>query len=243
VNTLLSGKVSPGHRRWRLRLLNHHLPLAFTALLAVVLLYRGFPRPDAIWKLSMATAYVSLFLLVLTLVIGPFRILQRRRMPLSQDLRRDTGIWAGILGLFHTAVGLNVHLRGRPWLYFIYQKRESHFFPLRHDQFGLANETGLFAAGLLALLLATSNDWSLRYFGTPGWKRLQRWSYGLFALTVAHGILYQVIEKRTTTFVATFLVLALMAITLQALGFFLRRHNDRSKALHQPNEGAPTCLP
>jgi methionine sulfoxide reductase heme-binding subunit len=191
----------------------------------------------------MATAYVSLFLLVLTLVIGPLRTLQRRRIPLSLDLRRDTGIWAGILGLFHTAVGLNVHLRGRPWLYFIYQKRESHFFPLRHDQFGLANQTGLFAAGLLALLLATSNDWSLRYFGTPGWKRLQRWSYGLFALTVAHGILYQIIEKRTTTFVATFLVLALMAITLQALGFFLRRHNDRSKALHQPNEGAPTCLP
>ena len=96
----------------------------------------------------------------------PSRDLQRRHMPLSQDLRRDFGIWAGIMGLFHTAVGLNVHLRGRPWLYFIYQNRESHLFPLRHDQFGLANETGLFAAGLLALLLATSNDRSLRYFGT-----------------------------------------------------------------------------
>jgi methionine sulfoxide reductase heme-binding subunit len=217
--------------------LNHHLPLASISLFAVVLLYRALPRRDAIWKLSMATAYVGLFLLVLTLVIGPFRTLQRRRMPLSQDLRRDTGIWAGILGLFHTAVGLNVHLRGRPWLYFVYQKRENHFFPLRHDQFGLANDTGLLATGLLALLLATSNDWSLRYFGTPGWKKLQRWSYGLFALTVAHGILYQVIEKRTTTFVAVFVVLALMAITLQALGFLLRKYNDRAQPVRQPTKG------
>lgn len=174
----------------------------------------------------MATAYVGLFLLVITLVIGPVGTLQRRHMPLSQDLRRDFGIWAGIMGLFHTAVGLNVHLRGRPWLYFIYQNRESHFFPLRHDQFGLANETGLFAAGLLALLLATSNDRSLRYFGTPGWKKLQRWSYGLFALTVVHGILYQVIEKRTATFVAAFIVLAITAIVFQALGFLLRKRND-----------------
>jgi sulfoxide reductase heme-binding subunit YedZ len=181
----------------------------------------------------MATAYVGLFLLVLTLVIGPFRTLQRRRMALSQDLRRDTGIWAGILGLFHTAVGLNVHLRGRPWLYFVYQKRENHFFPLRHDQFGLANDTGLLATGLVALLLATSNDWSLRYFGTPGWKKLQRWSYGLFALTVAHGVLYQVIEKRTTAFVATFVVLCLIAITLQGLGFLRRKYDDRAQGLHQ----------
>jgi hypothetical protein len=112
-----------------------------------------------------------------------------------------------------------------------------HFFPLRRDQFGLANDTGLLAAGLLALLLATSNDWSLRYIGTPGWKKLQRWSYGLFALTVAHGILYQVIEKRTTTFVAVFVVLALMAITLQALGFLLRKYNDRAQPVRQPTKG------
>jgi methionine sulfoxide reductase heme-binding subunit len=221
---LRSGKASLRHGRWRRRLLNHHLPLAFMALLAVALLYRALPRRDAIWKLSMATAYVGLFLLVLTLMIGPFRTLQRRRLPLSQDLRRDTGIWAGILGLFHTAVGLNVHLRGRPWLYFIYQKPENHFFPLRHDLFGLANDTGLLAAGLLALLLATSNDWSLRYFGTPGWKKIQRWSYGLFGLTVAHSILYQLIEKRTTIFVLTFVVLVLMAVTLQSLGFWLRKY-------------------
>jgi sulfoxide reductase heme-binding subunit YedZ len=217
--------------------LNHHLPLAFISLFAVVLLYRALPRRDAIWKLSIATAYVGLFLLVLTLVIGPIRALRRQRMPLSQDLRRDTGIWAGILGLFHTVVGLNVHLRGRPWLYFIYQKRENHFFPLRYDQFGLANDTGLFAAGLLALLLATSNDWSLRYFGTPGWKKLQRWSYGLFALTLAHGILYQVIEKRKITFIVTFVVLVLIAITLQALGFLLRKYNDRAQRLNQPTKG------
>ena len=75
-------------------------------------------------------------------------------------------------------------MRGRPWLYYIYGPREVHAFPLRHDLFGFSNYTGLCSALLLLLLLATSNDNSLRVLGTPRWKQLQRWNYFAFAFGV-----------------------------------------------------------
>ena len=60
------------------------------------------------------------------------------------DFRRDVGIWARIVGLFHVVVGQCAHLRGRPWLYYIYENwRTKHVLPVRHDLFGLAKRLGL----------------------------------------------------------------------------------------------------
>src|SRR2546427_5765278 len=87
---------------------------AFTAALFQVLVAR-----DAIWRLSMATAYTSLGLLALSLLVGPWNVLQRRTNPVSTDLRRDIGIWAAVYGLSHVAFGLQVHLRGRMLQYFV----------------------------------------------------------------------------------------------------------------------------
>jgi methionine sulfoxide reductase heme-binding subunit len=84
---------------------------------------------------------------------------------MSLDLRRDTGIWAGILGLLHTGVGQWVHLRGRLWFYYVFEKRSEHLEPLRHDVFGFSNFAGLFAALILLAALATSNDASVRALG------------------------------------------------------------------------------
>src|SRR3974390_572773 len=123
----------------------------------------------------------AMILLGFTLLIGPWNLLCRRRNPVSSDLRRDAGIWAGILGIAHTAVGQCVHLRGRPWLYYVYGAQEHHR-GLRNDLFGFSNYTGAIAVVLLAALLATSNDYSLRRFGSTGWKSLQRWNYAVFAL-------------------------------------------------------------
>jgi sulfoxide reductase heme-binding subunit YedZ len=71
--------------------------------------------------ISFATAYPALVLLAFTRLIGPFNLLQQKRMPVSSDWRQDIGIWAGILGLVHTLIGRNVHLRERPRLYYIYE--------------------------------------------------------------------------------------------------------------------------
>jgi sulfoxide reductase heme-binding subunit YedZ len=217
-------------RLWR-RLWMHHLALAAISGLAVFLLYTTRPFSDVISRLSFATAYPALVLLALTLWMGPWNVLRRQRMPVSSDLRRDVGIWAGILGLLHTAVGLNVHLRGRPWLYFFYGHTEGHhWLPIRHDLFGFSNYTGLAATALLVLLFATSNDYFLRRLGTPQWKRLQRWNYALFALTLAHAFGYQTVETQKLPWVALVIVCAVLTLGFQLFGYWNRRQQRGTPA-------------
>src|SRR5690349_21408029 len=144
--------------RMKSRLWRHHLPLALLSAAACWILYVTRPYPDVITRLSFATAWPALALLAATLIIGPWRILQGKAPILSQDLRRDIGIWGGSLAVLHAVIGNCEHLRGRPWLYYVYEKMDEHLVPLRHDIFGLSNFTGLFAALILLLLLATSND-------------------------------------------------------------------------------------
>jgi sulfoxide reductase heme-binding subunit YedZ len=154
-------------------------------------------------------------LLTLTLAIGPINILRGSHQPVSSDFRRDTGIWAGIWSLFHTIVGLQVHLRGRMSEYFFQPGDKPLFARMRHDMFGLANYTGLVAALFVLVLAALSNDWSLRGLGARRWKRLQQLNYILFAVVIAHAILYQIIEKRSPPFAVATGFLAATAIVLQ----------------------------
>src|SRR5947207_8770845 len=139
----------------------------------VAALYSTRPYKDVLSRASFATAYPALILLAATLLIGPWNWLRRRPNPISSDLRRDLGIWAGILAILHTVAGQCVHLRGRPWLYYIYGSTEHHH-GLRHDLFGLANHTGALSALVVMALLATSNEYSLRQLRTRGWEKLQR---------------------------------------------------------------------
>jgi sulfoxide reductase heme-binding subunit YedZ len=191
------------HRR-----LLHHILISASSVGLTILFMHLFPKRDFISQLSIATAYPALFLTAATLLLGPFKVQRRKPNPLSTDLRRDLGIWAGISALLHTAVGLNVHLRGKMWLYFV----DTHHH-LRRDAFGFANYTGLFAAVVFALLLALSNDFSLRRLGADRWKSLQRSAYAAIVLTAAHAIAYQQIEKRIAPFqVALYIVLGIVLV-------------------------------
>jgi sulfoxide reductase heme-binding subunit YedZ len=202
------------------RLWRHHLPLALLSAAAVWLLYVTRPYSDAISRLSFATAWPALVLLTATLVIGPWRILQGKAPVLSLDLRRDIGIWGGIIGVAHAGIGQCVHLRGRPWLYYIYEKTREHLLPIRHDLFGFANFTGLVAALLLLLLLATSNDASLRKYGGAGWKKLQRWNCACFVLMALHTFGYLIgVEALKWAWIATAAVCTTAAAVLQYLGW------------------------
>ncbi|MDE3148519.1 MAG: ferric reductase-like transmembrane domain-containing protein [Acidobacteriota bacterium] len=213
-------------RRLRQRLLKHHLPLLVLTVLGVAALYFTRPYKDAVMKASFATAYPALALLAATLLVGPWNVLRRRQNPVSSDLRRDVGIWAGMVGVLHSAIGQCVHLRGRPWLYYVYGPWEHHHrFPLRHDLFGLANYTGAAAVLALIALLATSNDYALRALGTPRWKQLQRWNYAVFALTAVHAFSYQGIEKQHLPFVATVAVCVAIAAAMQTAGWISRRRS------------------
>jgi len=146
-------------------------------------------------------------------MLGPLNVLRRKANPVSFDLRRDLGIWAGISALAHTAIGLNVHLRGRMWLYFV---DENHH--LRWDAFGFGNYTGAVAALLFALLLVLSNDISLRKLGVERWKSLQRWAYAAVVLTAGHAIAYQQIEKRIAPFQMVLYVVLGIVFAFQIAG-------------------------
>ena len=135
-----------------------------------------------------------------------------------------------MFGLAHVVIGLQVHMRGRMWTYFLYPPEPAHSFPLRLDRFGWANHLGLIAGLLLILLLVLSNDWLLTRLGARRWKALQRWNYGVFGLAVVHGVVYQIIEKRVVGWVITFAVLSALVILLQAAGFWRRRRREWSSS-------------
>jgi sulfoxide reductase heme-binding subunit YedZ len=112
----------------------------------------------------------------------------------------------------------------------VYPAEQAGWFPLRLDSFGWANHLGLLAGLLLVLLLVLSNDWSLRRLGAQRWKGLQRWNYAVFGLVLAHGVLYQVLEKRIAGWVITFAVLSVLIIALQMAGFRGRRKQQQASA-------------
>jgi sulfoxide reductase heme-binding subunit YedZ len=168
----------------------------------------------------MASAYVAVIFLAWSLLLGPLNVLRSRPNPISFNLRRDVSIWAGLLALLHTAVGLTVHLRGRMWMYFF---AKLHPLKLQKTQFGFANYSGLIAALLFLGLLLISNDLSLRSFGTQRWKTLQRLSYVAFFLTIVHGWAYQSVENRKIPWVAVFWFMAAAVLVAQLAGFFQRR--------------------
>jgi len=201
------------------RRLLHHIFIGVGSVGLIILFMHLFPKRDFISQVSIATAYPALFLTAATLLLGPFKVLQRKPNPISTDLRRDLGIWAGISALLHTVVGLNVHLRGRMWLYFVDTRHH-----LLRNAFGFGNYTGVLAALVFALLLALSNDVSLRRLGVARWKSLQRWAYAGIALTAAHAIAYQQIEKRISSFqVVLYFVLGIVLAFQSAAAFKCRR--------------------
>jgi sulfoxide reductase heme-binding subunit YedZ len=214
-------------RYWAQRI-KRHLWLALLAFAIVSLAYTATPPPDVRHRASMATAYAGLVFLCWSLWLGPWNVLRRRPNPVSFDLRRDIGIWAGLLAVLHTVVGLTVHLRGRMWMYFF---KTLHPLALQNTQFGFANYTGLVAALLFCMLLVLSNDASLRWLRRRRWKSLQRWSYAAFVLTAAHGIAYQLVEKRRWPWVLVFAGLLTGATALQISGFLRVRRISRNRSL------------
>lgn len=203
--------------RMRHRLLAHHLPLFLASVAALALIAERLLEGSAPFRWSMATAYVALALLAAAMCVGPWTALRRGRAPLSNDLRRDLGIWAGVVSLAHVAVGLQVHM-GSMLLYFVIRSADGSW-TLRRDAFGLANWVGLVSTCILLLLLALSNDWSLRRLGRQRWKAMQRSTYAAAILLVLHGAVYQLLERRHARWVLLFALVVVVVAVAQSLGF------------------------
>ena len=199
------------------RRVRRHLSIAAVSLGATGLLALSFPGPIR-ERISLAAAYVAMGLLAVTLSLGPLNILRGRSSPVSFDQRRDFGIWSAVLGVAHTAFGLTVHFTGRMHLYFLPPPDARGVLGLRADPFGAANHTGLLAVLLLLLLAAISNDLALRSLGTRRWRAIQRWAYVMLGLTIVHGALYQVLERRRAILVLSFVLIAVGIVVVQLAG-------------------------
>lgn len=205
-------------------------------------LYFFLHTPYTMFGLSMASGYVGLLILSIVLVLGPWNVLRGRVNPVSTDLRRDLGIWAGILGLMHVVTGFQVHFPGRFWFYFLDPSGRPRPIPLRHDLFGFANFAGLGATLILLVLLALSNDVSLRALGARRWKSLQRWNYAYVVLVVAHTVAYQVVTERARLFVGLSAALASAVAVGQLAGIRMTvlRSRGRGVVATGDNLGAPS---
>ena len=219
------GGLKPNRARYWARRLARHALIAASSGVAGIGCWTLIPSTDAIFKLSLTSAYVSLGLLAVTLVIGPLNLVRRRPNPTSTDLRRDFGIWTAIVATLHTFAGLQVHLRGKMWRYFL----ASISPPTPNlSAFGAANYAGLVATLLLLLLLAISNDLSLRTLGTIRWKQTQRWVYAAAVLIVGHGVLYQLVERRYGAYSVTLGAVTLAVALVQWRGYRMVTNGTRA---------------
>ena len=107
----------------------------------------------------------------------------------------------------------------------MYFFKSLHPMKVQNTQFGFANFVGLGAALLFLMLLAISNDISLQALGTHRWKSLQRWTYAAFGLTAAHGIAYQLVEKRDLSWIFLFGGITFAVCVCQSFGFLRVRRS------------------
>jgi methionine sulfoxide reductase heme-binding subunit len=207
-------------RAYRTRRLRRHLILGVVSAAVLMIFWAVLPAHGVMHRLSMGSAYAGLVLLCGSLALGPLNVIRGRPNPVSFHLRRDVGIWAGIIALIHVVVGLQAHMGGRFWLYFVHRLPTlADPLPIRLDMFGLSNHTGLLATLILAILLALSNDRALERFGATRWKSLQRWNYAAFGLVVLHGAGYQVSAGRGALLVALFAGMVAAVMGLQLVGY------------------------
>lgn len=215
------------------RRLLHHTVLAAISVGLVLLIYRVFlmdgsmqgRRPIASW--SLATAYVGLGLIGVTLLIGPVNVLGGRRNPVSTYWRRDVGIWAGLVSLAHVGLGLLVHSDSILGNFFCDLERPNCLTTpvaiFRGGLWGFSNYLGLAGTGIVLLLLSLSSDVSLRRLRAQRWKRLQRWNYGLFVLVVIHAVAFQMLEDRAVPYPFVLAMAATIVVAGQGAAFWKRR--------------------
>lgn len=198
--------AAPRLRRLRRRLLRHHLPLAGGAIVALALGALLPTSPTAPVRLTIASAYLAFALLAATLLVSPLARLRGRPATPSADLRRDLGIWTGVISLLHVGLGL--------WARFGAEAYRIAGWPALLLLAG-ATLAGVAALEITLLLLALSNDAALRRLGLPRWKRLQRLAVWLPALVTLHGALWAILAGRGPLAAGALVVVALVLLALR----------------------------
>jgi len=190
------------------------LLLLTVAALAAVGWFAGEPAM-ARDRLSLLTAWLCVALLVAALGIGPWQARRTGRPVINQLLRRDLGIWAALTGLAHLVVATGIVMQAAYFRAYITGPPDNPL-PGWAGWIGTLSIVAGYLVGLLFLmLLALSNHWSLARLGPARWKRLQGAAVVALFLTIAHGVIFQVIEGRTGGWLATLVVVSAAILGLR----------------------------
>jgi len=207
-----------GWQRWR----THGL-LTVVTVVGCYLAHLYAPYADLTYDLTYGCGYVAVILIAYSLLIGPYKLLWRKKNPVNINLRRDVGIWAGITGCIHVIAAIAMTTRGNILYLFLRPKPEGVGYSLLLSPAGVSNNVGLIATVILVALLIISNDYFLIQLKGKRWKFLQRFNYGLAILAFIHTVLYQRLDNRSRTFVTMTFIFAVALLVIQLSGFFLYR--------------------
>jgi sulfoxide reductase heme-binding subunit YedZ len=208
--------MAPSNSRNRLY---HHGTLAATSFVMtglVALLGSGDTLLDAI---SLATAYICLIFMAIALCLGPLRVLRSGQLALNIYLRRDIGIWAGLAGLVHLFVATELSMSQRYMAAYVNLSSPGLSDALRADLFSWGSIIGFLVGILVLMLLVLSNNKIFKLIGPTWWKRLQRFAYPAFVLTVLHGFAFQALEARNVLLIWIVLVVFIGVLVLQISGY------------------------
>jgi methionine sulfoxide reductase heme-binding subunit len=223
------------------RLLKHYLPLLAISLavaFSLNIIFINPPKPwPGIWnyRVSFSCAYTAFLWIGVSLMTGTWRLIFGRPNPPNDYLRRDIGIWAGIVSCVHGWAGLHVHMAGKMYLYFF---RDGQTLMPRTDMFGYANHAGLVALALVIFLTILSNDYWIRQLGLTKWKNLQRLNYLLAGLAIIHTTLYYVMQKNNLAIHYIYYYFASLIIIFQIAGWWIFRRKSRMAAASASGEKA-----
>jgi DMSO/TMAO reductase YedYZ heme-binding membrane subunit len=193
-----------------------HILIAMLLSLLLGLSALGLPYVT-VWEcLSVASAWLCMFMLSAAMTMGPLRRIGGQASPVNIYIRRDLGIWAALLGLLHFYVGNVVAMNPVYVGKFVRGVSAPPGEIVRDQLFSWGSIAGTIVAILFLMLLAISSDRALHWLRPERWKKIQKTAHLALWLTVLHGFAYQVLEAR-------WLPLALLlAVTLLVLGIQIR---------------------
>jgi len=200
--------------RWR-----HHCVLAAASFLMIGFVALTGSGDTLLDDISLATAYICLLLMAVALCLGPLRVLRSAPLHLNIYLRRDIGIWSGLAGLVHLFVATELSMNQSYMELYVNLSTSGLSDSMRASLFSWGSIVGFLVGIFVLLLLVLSNDKIMRFVGSMWWKRLQRFAYLAFVLTVLHGFAFQAIEARNVLLVGIVFVVFIGVLMLQISGF------------------------
>lgn len=208
--------------------LRNHLSLAGASALSLGIAAWLGGSNGAADNLSIISAYLCLLFICAALLIGPSRIWRGGAPILNIHLRRDIGIWAGLMGLLHFFLANVLAMNFEYQALFVENAVGPPSAAVRDQLYLWGIILGYVVAVLVLILMALSSDKVLRMVGARWWKRLQRLSYFAFAATVVHAFAFQILETRPPLWIVLVSAATVTVISMQVIAFCKVKRSKRT---------------